>query len=191
MHPHTHSPTYPSTHLPSQPPSQPPTHSPSRPHSHSPTQPPTYLLTQPPTHSPTQPPTYLLIQPPTHSPTQPPSHPLTHPATHSPTQPPTHPPSHPATHSPTQQACSGCSLYVPIRRPCRLPRNYAVLADERLSETDYTHELCDVVSPFQRVKVLQSRQFGRVLTLDDDVSEYGHSTQLGCQTPVFCGYRRA
>ncbi|XP_076439047.1 spermine synthase-like [Babylonia areolata] len=61
------------------------------------------------------------------------------------------------------------SVYAPIRRPCRLPRNYAILADERLAETDYSHAVCEVMSPFQKVSVMQSRQFGRVLTLDDDV----------------------
>ncbi|KAL8562108.1 hypothetical protein ACOMHN_041943 [Nucella lapillus] len=69
------------------------------------------------------------------------------------------------------------SIYAPIRRPCRLPCNYAILADERLAETDYTHSLCDVISPFQKVSIMQSRQFGRVLTLDDDVM-YGESDQI-------------
>jgi hypothetical protein len=52
-----------------------------------------------------------------------------------------------------------------------LVRNYSELAGERLVETDYTHALCDVFSPYQRVTILESRQFGRVLTLDDDVSK--------------------
>ncbi|XP_070178214.1 spermine synthase-like isoform X2 [Littorina saxatilis] len=69
------------------------------------------------------------------------------------------------------------SIFVPIRRPCRLPRNYAVLADDRLVETDYTHAVCDVMSPFQRISIMQSRQFGRVLLLDDDVM-FGESDEI-------------
>lgn len=61
------------------------------------------------------------------------------------------------------------SLHAPIRRSCHLPRTYAALADESLIETDYTQEICDVMSPYQRVTIMQSRQFGRVLLLDDDI----------------------
>ena len=39
-------------------------------------------------------------------------------------------------------------------------------------EADYTYAVCDVISPYQRVSILQSKQFGRVLTLDDDVSKW-------------------
>lgn len=67
--------------------------------------------------------------------------------------------------------CLSVSLYVPVRRPCRLPKNYTELGDERLTETDYTELVYEKTSPYQVIRILQSRVYGRVLTLDDDVSK--------------------
>ena len=53
------------------------------------------------------------------------------------------------------------------------------MGDERLLETDYDRAVYDVTSPYQRVCIMQSRQFGHVLTLDDNVSK--------SPVPVFCG----
>ena len=67
--------------------------------------------------------------------------------------------------------CAVVSLYTPIRRSSDGPRNYSQMGDERLLETDYDRAVYDVTSPYQQVCVMQSRQFGHVLTLDDDVSK--------------------
>ncbi|KAL8558594.1 hypothetical protein ACOMHN_046312 [Nucella lapillus] len=69
----------------------------------------------------------------------------------------------------TQWLERSVSLYVPIRRRCRGPRNYIGQGDDRLYETDHQETICDAMSPYQRVSIVQSLQFGRVLTLDDDV----------------------
>ncbi|XP_025081898.1 spermine synthase-like [Pomacea canaliculata] len=73
------------------------------------------------------------------------------------------------------------SLYVPVRRPCRLPKNYTELGDERLTETDYTELVYEKTSPYQVIRILQSRVYGRVLTLDDDVM-IGESDDIYNQT---------
>ena len=63
------------------------------------------------------------------------------------------------------------SIYTPIRRNSEGPRNYSELGDERLIETDYERAVYDVTSTYQRVCIMKSRQFGHVLTLDDDISK--------------------
>ena len=76
--------------------------------------------------------------------------------------------------------CVVVSLYTPIRHKSEGPRNYTEMGDERLLETDYERAVYDVTSPYQRVCIMQSSQFGHVLTLDDDVSK--------SPMPVFCGH---
>ena len=75
--------------------------------------------------------------------------------------------------------CAVASLYTPIRHNSEGTRNYTEMGDERLLETDYDRAVYDVTSPYQRVCIMQSRQFGHVLTLDDDVSK--------SPVPVFWG----
>ena len=67
--------------------------------------------------------------------------------------------------------CFYCSLYAPIRRG-QTVWPYAVSADDRILEMDYDELIFEKKSRYQTIRIFHSREFGNVLFLDGDASEF-------------------